>query len=125
MNREDYRDDLCSCGATLPEQVAPYSWQDHGFCSLACAVRSQGGFELGGRAAVEMATYGGRHGGPGFESDLVRDWLRAALPNAPAMLRRVSAEADMVGGSRESWAWRLYAGGHCRFFRLTAKGVRA
>jgi hypothetical protein len=125
MREEDYRDDLCSCGATLPEEVRPYSWQDHGFCSLACAVRSQGGIELAGPVAIDLATYGGRMGGPGFESWIVREWLKAAKPNAPAILRRVSAEADMVGGRRESWAWRLYAGGHCMGFRLTKKEVQA
>jgi hypothetical protein len=71
-----------------------------------------------------MATYGGRHGGPGFEGDLVRDWLRAALPNAPAMLLRVSSDQDMTRYSKDSWAWRLWAGGECQAFRLTKKEVR-
>lgn len=119
--REDYRDDLCACGAKLPNEVRPGSWQDHGFCSLRCAAESSDSFRLYGQAAIEMATCPGRQGGPGFEFDLVRDWLRAATPSARPSLLRASADADAVGGSRDSWAWRLSAGGQCWFFRLTAK----
>lgn len=120
---ENYRDDICSCGATLTETVTPYSWSDHGFCSLRCAVQSAGGLRLHGKSAIEMAMHGGRFGGPGFETDIVREWIRGGTPNASPSLTRVSAEADMVRGSNESWAWRLFSGGQCRAFRLTRKAT--
>ena len=118
-----YDDTVCDgCGAKLPEVIEPGTWQDHGFCHAGCAVNAAGGFHLLGAAALELAERPTTRGGPGFERDLVRDWIaRAAATTGPMMLGRFSAEADTVGGSPDSWCWRLYSGGACRAMRLTRK----
>jgi hypothetical protein len=117
-----YDDTVCAgCGATLTEHSQPATWPFHGFCHAGCAAAAAGSYHLLDAPAVEMAERSSTRGGPGFERDLVRDWLKAATANAPAMLTRSSAEADTVGGSPTSWCWRLYSGGQCRAMRLTKK----
>jgi hypothetical protein len=117
-----YDDQHCAgCGATLPETVEPLTWQDHGFCNLNCAMAADGGFRLQGKPALELAEFSGRQGGPGFERDLVRDWIKAATPNAPIILGRFSGESEFGPNHSNSWIWRLYSGGVCRFMRMTAK----
>lgn len=119
-----FDDTTCAtCGARLPEPVVG-AWSFDGFCHSACAVVCAGGFTLMGATAIELAQRESTCGGPGFERSLIRDWLAGATDNAPAMLARISAEADTVGGSPDSWCWRLYSGGVCRFMRLTAKPKR-
>jgi hypothetical protein len=106
-------------------EVVAYSWPDHGFCHAGCAADDRtGGFSLLGPAAEELAERAGRRGGPGFERAIVIAWLAGARTNAPAMLTRSPAEADLVGGLPNSWCWRLWTGGECRAMRVTPKEGR-
>lgn len=119
---DEYRDDICCCGATLNDSPTPYSWQDHGFCNMRHAIDSNLTLHLAGQSAQDAAILSARHGGPGFEGDIVREWKKAAQPNAPAILRRMDSAADMPDGApRDSWAWRLFAGGQCVAVRFTSK----
>lgn len=111
------------CDGRLAADPVPYSWQDHGYCSPVCALKDPGGLMLQGLPAIVMAEWSGRQGGPGFERDVVRGWLKAATPAAPAMLRRLSGEADLGPAHAGSWSWRLYSGGACRAQRLTRKAA--
>lgn len=121
-----YDDTVCAgCGAPLPvEPGHPDTWDFHGFCHAGCAVAA-GDCTLTGAPAVEMAERACQQGGPGFEQAIVRNWIAGAVAHAPVMLTCSSADADTVGGSPQSWCWRLYSGGICRAMRLTPKGTRA
>jgi hypothetical protein len=114
-----------SCGAKLPDAHKLDEWPFHGFCRLRCALTDTGAFDLMGAPAIVLAQWPGRLGGPGFENDLVRSWLDAARPDAPAMLQRHHGKDEVAAHHArlftESWAWRLRSGGICHAFRLTRK----
>jgi hypothetical protein len=124
----DHYDDTkcCGCGKQLTENPVPYSWDDHGFCSIGCAVQSDCPLDIYGPHAIDLAQYPGsrvfgRNGGPGFEKELVKSWLRNATQNAPYRIARLRDHESRVGGYEESWNWRLWAGGECTASRLTAR----
>lgn len=130
----DADDTVCACGHTLPETVQAWTWGDHGFCSLACAVACPRSFDLRGTALVlELARMGAGRG-PGFEEDMIRDWRRElrAVPDGMLWLAKRHGPDDQTRASADSWAWRVYLTDQrgtcvpqCLAFRLTRKGANA
>jgi hypothetical protein len=117
-----YDDASCvTCHTLLPLEPAPQSWEDHGFCNIGCALRCPAGIHIFGPHAEELAEYAGGRGGPGFERDIVRDWLKAARPEAPLAIARLDGAADLGAAYATSWVWRLWSGGICHTMRLTRK----
>jgi hypothetical protein len=126
----EYDDTVCACGKKLPETVTPYTWQDHGFCSLACAVACHEPIDLHGTEPVLELARMGTNRGPGFEEYLIREWQRElrALPDGMLWLAKRHGPDDQTRASAESWAWRVFLTDtrgtftpRCLAFRLTAK----
>jgi hypothetical protein len=125
-----YDDTVCACGRKLPETVEPWTWLDHGFCSVACAVACHEPFDVRGiEPVLELARMGGGRG-PGFEEDLIRDWRRQlrAAPERLLWLVKRHGPDDQTRASAESWAWRVYLTDQrgtvppeCLAFRLTRR----
>lgn len=116
-------DSLCAtCGAKLPEDPKPGSWAYEGFCGLAHALMFNGAITLEGELAKTVASLpGGKWGGPGFEAEIIRAWLKGESAAAPATLRRIPSENDVYGAPPRAWAWRLYLSGDCRALRYTSR----
>ncbi len=124
---DSFDDTVCArCGRALPAAPTPGSWADSGFCDHLCFLAHPGNAQLVGECAVTAARIPGRHGGPGFESDVVREWQAGAGPQGPVLLTRWLTQEDQLALPHNrlpnSWVWRLWSGGHCWASRLTAIG---
>ena len=130
----DYDDSLCvTCGTKLPVTVLPFTWQDNGFCGLACVLRLDGPVIIAGTAPViELARVSGAQGGPGFEEDGIKAWRYTVKDGGELSMWKLRSEDDRgpwAPPTPGSWSWRVRVHGHASSlaFRLTARqeaGVR-